>query len=1461
MGDAVGAIGSNPAELTLGATYTDNIGSSSDVDYFQLPQQSKNSKVTIDFTGLSSTTNDLLNGASGEFKLSIVNASDSALASTIKGLSTSLSASLSANTNYYVKLEKGTAFSSSNYSIKASMIETVESEANENVGTADVIVPNAAFTGYLGTSSTASASDVDVYAFTTGTTNGKTVAITVAATASDATFYKIKVTDADGATQRNSNNETLETTVGASNGTLNFTVDSSGNTAPGTYYLWVQANETSSFAASSEATKPYTVTMAGTTDYNSPPTVVMGGAVSGLSGSNNVTSSTTKTVSLNGVSNTYSDDLALSSMVTVSDPDTDSANKTIAKYFLILKDTAVGDADRLVTSFSVTNAANDLTLINSGAASVVASETVTNAATDLTLVNASAILNSAITITSAGNDSGMTFLVTGTNAAGGAQTETITGANAGIATGLKVFKTVTEIDPSATTAAAVTAGVALNAAITITSVGNDSGMTFLVTGTDSAGTALTETITGANAGIATGVKIFKTVTEIDPSATTAAAVTVGVNNSGRVVYDANGNGTIDTAIGGKTATSGSGVVHDLTAAQFATAKYIGAPTTEVGQQQLWVAVQDNNTNPAMIGISTSGFVVQNLDSKDVSVTVVDDKTSALKEGVASTNHTVTVSLPGTNNDGSITSDVRIVLAELADISYGGSDVSNRVITLTDADKSDSFTIAAVDDGSVEGTESVSLGFTVTSSDAAYEGLSVSALSLSVQEVKASFTASALNYGTTVVDNSLKAEGLSNTSASVVNQNANLSINGALSSAASSGFATAQRITITSTGNDSGAQQFRITGTSDGSTALVETVDGLNAATATSTGSFKTVTEIKVLGANTAGTVSAGIASILEGDTGNNKTATYTLTASDFPAGKTLTVNLSSTITSAFDYGTASQSTTREFVVDDDIVSTISSGAISQNAALTLVGGGTVTFTSPHKVSVTSTGNDSGMSWTIVGTNAAGSALTETSLTGATAGNTVKSVNFFKTVTSITAKGGNTAGTVKAGVSDADEAIIITAVAAQDSTNELNPHMPTIAHAIYEGGSVATAYIGDIADKTVSVQDNNVPTASDGTVQTDKQDDDIVSTISSGAISQNAALTLVGGGAVTFSKANKVSITSTGNDSGITWTIVGTNASGSALTETSLTGGNAATVTSTNLFKTVTSITAIGGNTAGTVKAGIDPKITFALSDFGYTDVDGDSLHQVKITALEAAGDLELSGTDVTVNDVISAANISNLTFTAAAGAGGSGYGNFTYQVHDGLQYAAAANTMKVNIGDSVDVNVKSFKQVSSSDVPIKSTAITLKDSSGNVVSGSFSTNTTGVVSFTGVSDGNYTAGFTVTNSTHLTQSIDIYDALAILDYTTGALTPTSNQMIAGNVREDNKLDIYDFLDTLDMSTGAITPGKTVFRDASLSAATYNSSDAVITNYSNVFAIAAGQALTLNTYLLGDIDGDYAGQIA
>ena len=59
--------------------------------------------------------------------------------------------------------------------------------------------------------------------------------------------------------------------------------------------------------------------------------------------------------------------------------------------------------------------------------------------------------------------------------------------------------------------------------VTITSGGNDSGITFTVTGTDASGAALAETITGGNAGIATGTSIFATVTQIaavgDPAGT------------------------------------------------------------------------------------------------------------------------------------------------------------------------------------------------------------------------------------------------------------------------------------------------------------------------------------------------------------------------------------------------------------------------------------------------------------------------------------------------------------------------------------------------------------------------------------------------------------------------------------------------------------------------------------------------------------------------------------------------------------------------------------------------------------------------------------------------------------------------------------------------------------------------------------------------------------------------------
>jgi len=86
---------------------------------------------------------------------------------------------------------------------------------------------------------------------------------------------------------------------------------------------------------------------------------------------------------------------------------------------------------------------------------------------------------------------------------------------------------------------------------------------------------------------------------------------------------------------------------------------------------------------------------------------------------------------------------------------------------------------------------------------------------------------------------------------------------------------------------------------------------------------------------------------------------------------------------------------------------------------------------------------------------------------------------------------------------------------------------------------------------------------------------------SGALTLNGAL--VSSSVATLAQAQKVTITSAGNDSGITFTITGTDADGVTISNT-ITGGNATTATGTKYFKTVTGVSTTG-STASTVKVG------------------------------------------------------------------------------------------------------------------------------------------------------------------------------------------------------------------------------------------------------------------------------------
>lgn len=143
-----------------------------------------------------------------------------------------------------------------------------------------------------------------------------------------------------------------------------------------------------------------------------------------------------------------------------------------------------------------------------------------------------------VAITSAGDDSGITFTVIGTMSTPGgffAQKEIVTGANASVVVSTKKFWKVTTVTASGAAAGNVSVGVngvaMLDMArrVLITSAGNDSANAFTVYGTDWNGAPISQAVTGANASTAVTTIDFKTVTSILTSAATASAVTVGTN--------------------------------------------------------------------------------------------------------------------------------------------------------------------------------------------------------------------------------------------------------------------------------------------------------------------------------------------------------------------------------------------------------------------------------------------------------------------------------------------------------------------------------------------------------------------------------------------------------------------------------------------------------------------------------------------------------------------------------------------------------------------------------------------------------------------------------------------------------------------------------------------------------------------------------------------------------------------
>ena len=222
------------------------------------------------------------------------------------------------------------------------------------------------------------------------------------------------------------------------------------------------------------------------------------------------------------------------------------------------------------------------------------------------------------------------------------------------------------------------------------------------------------------------------------------------------------------------------------------------------------------------------------------------------------------------------------------------------------------------------------------------------------------------------------------------------------------------------------------------------------------------------------------------------------------------------------------------------------------------------------------------------------------------------------------------------------------------------------------------------------------TNSAGTVLSDDSDVDGDSLTVSGTVTQTSA-TANGGGSITISSPNSASVGSavTGYygqltlDSDGTYSYVANQSNANAL-DSGESGTDVFTFTvsdgTTTTSSTIT-FTVNGANDAptasnNTVTTNEDTTYTFTASDFGFSDVDGDTLSSVTVSALSGSdGTFKLNGVAITGSTSVTKTQIDSglLTFVPDSNENGSSYNTFTFTVNDGTTNSASSYTMTVNV--------------------------------------------------------------------------------------------------------------------------------------------------------------------------------------
>lgn len=141
-----------------------------------------------------------------------------------------------------------------------------------------------------------------------------------------------------------------------------------------------------------------------------------------------------------------------------------------------------------------------------------------------------------IYITSAGNDSAITFAVVGMDINNATLTETIHGTNASVSASANSYKAILSVTPSGNTASTVSVGAiglaTLDTArrVIFVSSGTDTGLTISISGSDWAGLPISETVTGGSSGVPATTRLdYLTVAQVNVSGATAGTMSVGTS--------------------------------------------------------------------------------------------------------------------------------------------------------------------------------------------------------------------------------------------------------------------------------------------------------------------------------------------------------------------------------------------------------------------------------------------------------------------------------------------------------------------------------------------------------------------------------------------------------------------------------------------------------------------------------------------------------------------------------------------------------------------------------------------------------------------------------------------------------------------------------------------------------------------------------------------------------------------